>query len=82
MKHRFEGTHQELEQLVESSGVKGKWQPDGEGLRFTTDDGGILIWYGRIIRTLLFQGKEPGRSRLRDSLKGHFGDLSAEVLKF
>lgn len=76
MKLRFDGTRQELEQIVESVNIKGKWQPDGEGSRFTTDDGAILIWYGRIIRTVMFQGKEPARSTLREALKGHFGDHS------
>ena len=82
MKLHFDGTRQELEQLVESVGVKGKWQPDGMGFRFTTDDGGILVWYGRHVRMIMFQGKEPARSNLREALKGHFGDQPAEIPKF
>ena len=77
MKLHFDGTRQELEQIVESSGIKGKWHPDGEGSRFTTDDGGILVWYGRIIKMIMFQGKEPARSKLREALKRHFGDQPA-----
>ena len=73
-KLRFTGTVQELKQLVEASGLKGRWQPDSEGARFVTDGGGILLWYGPIIRTIMIQGKEPSRSVLREKLGRNFGD--------
>ena len=81
MKLHFDGTRQELEQIVASVNIKGKWQSDGEGVRFTTEDGGILVWYGRIIRMVMFHGREPARSTLSESLKGRFGDHSADIPK-
>jgi hypothetical protein len=62
-----------LVQLVETSGIRGRWQPDGEGLRFTTPDGAILIWYGRIIRLVIFRGEESARLKLHEALAHHFG---------
>jgi|GEM_PF-5517942 len=78
-KLRFNGTVQQLKQLVESSGFKGRWQHDSEGARFVTDGGGILLWYGPIIRAIMFQGKEPARSMLREKLGRNFGDHSADI---
>ncbi|MCE9615085.1 MAG: hypothetical protein K8T26_12475 [Lentisphaerae bacterium] len=73
MQFHFDSTRQDLADLVEAQGIDGRWQSDGEGSRFTTDEGGILIWYGRQYQTVLFQGKEPARSTLRAALAKHFG---------
>jgi len=64
----FDGTAAELQDLVESQGINGKWLRDGEGLRYLTPDGGILLWYGPIIRLIVFQGKDPGKTMLREKL--------------
>jgi hypothetical protein len=73
MKLHYEGTSLDLEHLVQSLGFRGVWQVEGDGLRFTTEDKGIILWYGRRIGTVLFQGREAARNRLQDLLTQHFG---------
>lgn len=74
MNLHFEGTGHDLEVLVQSMGFSGIWQAEGDGLRFTTEDKGILLWYGRRIGTVLIQGRETARNSLLAALGPHFGE--------
>src|SRR5262249_32036448 len=64
---KFRGSIDDLRQVVESTGIDGKWSgPDGQKVQFRTDDGAILNWWSKTY-TLQFQGPEDPTKRLNDA---------------
>jgi hypothetical protein len=82
MKKMFQGTLDELKAAVEQTGVTGQWTTIGEQHHLTTIDGAILVWYGRQVGTVMFQGKPGAEVRLQKRLATIFGDHADEMMKW
>lgn len=64
---KFYGKKEELNSKLYDHGIVGEWK-DGVGHhKFSTKDGGILLWYEN--GTLLCQGKEPSKNKIFNIVK-------------
>ena len=82
MKKMFQGTLAELKATIEKAEVTGQWTTFGEQHHLTTSDGAVLVWYGRQVGTVMFQGKPGAKERLQKRLATIFGDHSGEMIRW
>src|SRR5258707_7815666 len=68
MANKFDGTIEELQVLVKSAGLKGKWEDDGQGkCIFRSNDGGVLNWWPSK-GTIQLQGIGNAKSKLEKAI--------------
>jgi len=79
---KFHDTLEVLKAHVEKTGEKGTWQQLGDQYRFTTPGGAILVWYGRQVGTVMFQGKPVAQKRLEKSCSAFLGGSSEDLMKW
>ena len=72
----------ELKAVVAQTGVTGQWTTMGEQHHLTTIDGAVMVWFGRHVGTVMFQGKPGAKERLQNRLSAIFGDHSNEMVKW
>jgi len=70
MANKYEGTIEELQALLKTAGLKGKWEDDGQGKHtFRSGDGGVLNWWPSK-GTVQLQGQEKAKSKLANAIAG------------
>jgi predicted nucleotide-binding protein len=70
MANKFDGTIEELQALVKTAGLKGKWEDDGQGKHsFRSSDGGVLNWWPSK-RTVQLQGQDKAKLKLEKAIAG------------
>lgn len=79
MANKFEGTIEELQVLVKSAGLKGKWENDGQGKHiFRSNDGGVLNWWPSK-GTVQLQGIDKAKSKLEKAIARGTATSAAEA---
>ena len=65
---KHEGTIEELQALLKTAGLKGKWEDDNQGKHtFRSSDGGVLnFWPSK--GTVQIQGQEKAKSKLSNAI--------------
>jgi hypothetical protein len=66
MKQTFKGTYDDLQDVVEKTGLPGKWDSEGTKKTFLTLENGILNWWENT-GTIQFQGKPAARATLEQA---------------
>src|SRR4051812_21892790 len=75
---RFEESIEELQALLKTAGLKGKWEDDGQGKHtFRSNDGGVLNWWPTR-GTVQLQGQDKAKSRLEKALRGEGAKAKGE----
>lgn len=70
MSNTFEGTIEELQSLVKTAGLRGKWEDDGQGKHtFRSVDGGVLNWWPSK-GTVQLQGQDKAKLKLGTAIGG------------
>lgn len=64
---KFYGKIEELNSKLNDHGIAGEWKEGVGHHKFSTKDGGILLWYEN--GTLLCQGKEPSKNKIFNIVK-------------
>jgi hypothetical protein len=66
MVHKFNGTFNELQELIKSAGLSGKWKDRGQvNHRFRSNDGGVLSWWPSN-GSIQIQGQNAARMKLEN----------------
>jgi predicted nucleotide-binding protein len=76
---KHEGTIEELESLLKTAGLKGKWEDDGQGKHtFRSSDGGVLnFWPSK--GTVQIQGQEKAKLKLSNAIATGTTTAAGEV---
>ena len=79
MATKHEGTIEELQTLLKTACLKGKWEDDGQGKHtFRGSDGGILnFWPSK--GTVQIQGQEKAKSKLTNAIASGITPTVGEV---
>lgn len=76
MANKFEGTIEELQALVKTAGIKGKWEDDGQGKHtFRSSDAGVLNWWTSK-GTVQLQGQDKAKLKLEKAIAGGTADTA------
>ena len=67
MKQKYNGTINELKDVVKSAGIQGEWESEGSKQTFRSVGGGILNWWPN--GTVQFQGKPDVKAVLERTLE-------------
>ena len=69
MSLKFYGTSSELFDVVNSTGIPGRWFFNGAGMyTFRSEDGGVLNWW-QTTKTVQIQGTVDAQAPLRQKMK-------------
>ena len=76
---KHEGTIEELQTLLKTAGLKGKWEDDGQGKHtFRSSDGGVLnFWQSK--GTVQIQGQEKAKLKLSNAIATGATTAAGEV---
>lgn len=66
---KFFGNFEALQNLVNTNGLVGSWSEITNAHKFSTNDGGILLWYPNT-KTLQCQGRGPSKSTIQKLIDG------------
>jgi hypothetical protein len=73
---KFKGTFDELQALVEQTGIPGEWESEGVKRTFRTWENGVLNWW-ESTKTIQFQGKAAAWSALENEFNEAMAKLAA-----
>ena len=77
---RFDGTLEELQALVATTGQDGTWhQPGANHHQFRAAGGAVLNWWNTKKKTVSFQGPDPAKGALEAALDSASGGAPADV---
>jgi predicted nucleotide-binding protein len=77
---KFQGSFDELKELVTSTGVNGKWEDKGNCKQFRSKDGAVLNWYMSTSK-VQYQGSEVHKKQFSELLaaQGKHGKAGAQA---